>query len=409
MSIIFIGLVLVLFSLYLTKDILNPVVIGTLPMLLAVFLHNLEWSDYYINNESSIIYIVYLIPIILSLGMLTSFLYLINNKKVLFNLSTYNLLININAKKISQLILGILFIILVVFAVESTVQTPPLFSHSPTSAYLNYGLPIIHHFITFIYIAIFLSVIYQIKTGRKVYVFFTTFLAIGLFTILMTRMQILFIFIILFFSYYYIYRLPIRKILFYLVLLLIGFYFIFAILGSLRTSLIDSTDYYYRLAKFNQDNFDSMFVQFYLYITVNIQNLYLFISNYNNMSLGGYLIMDMFPLLKPQLLFNIDFANYRVQEGLTTFMFGKVFYIDFGYFFFFFIYIFGFLLGYFYSVMYKNIILFSIYIVVIAKSILMLFFSDVFFSTNNLILIIFTISFVNYINKKKVRFNANNI
>lgn len=399
LSIVFISLTFILYSIKISKDIFNPLMLFVLPILIAIVLHSLQLSDYYIHNDKTVMLSLYLIPIVFSLGYI---LFFIIRKNTSFNLE-YNILQSkINAERLHKAIILINTMAILVFLIESQIVTPALISNTPTYSYMHFGLPVLHHFVNLLLLSISLSVVnYKLFNKKKLF-YFTLLLTLLVFTFIMARMMIVLTLLIVFFTFYYFSKKNYIKFLMYSIIIILIFYYGFTFLGELRTLTSLNDDYFYDIANFNDRNYPSSFVQLYIYLTVNIQNLYNLLVMNVNYYFGMYTFFNILPLLNPNNLFGINFIDFQVNEGLTTFMFGRLFILDFAYCFLFFIFLFGYFIAYlYYNFMKLKIFFIFFYLVVVIKGVIMAFFSDALFGSSFLINAIVILITAKYIKMRK--------
>lgn len=382
-----------------SKDLFNPLVIFVLPIATEVFLFSLKLSSYYTNTDLITLIFIFLIPLSFSLGYLSYAAMIPTRSKP----ATFLADNNISLRRLKFIIIIINLLALIVFFVESALVKPALISNSPTEAYMNFGLPVIHHFVNLLMLTLPLSVIYKRKTRKNFLFVFAFILSITIYTFIMARLQIIIVIFISFLSHYYI--TGIRKktwIAFILVsLLFVGF--IFPVLGVIRTNIDSSGNmqYFFDLAGMNPNKYSLGFAQIYMYSTISLKNLINVIENFKGTYFGTYSFVNFIPLLKPEYLFDIKLNDYREQVGLTTFMFGKSLYIDFKYFMHIPIFILGSISAYIYKKSRDNQIFFMlIYIVVLSRVLLISFFSDSLVGSNVVIYFVAIVLVCKYVSVK---------
>jgi oligosaccharide repeat unit polymerase len=350
------------------------------PYTLGILLHSLGFSDFYNKNLIISVVIVYSMPLFLSVGILLALT--VNGDRL-----TDSRVLNLDNLQNYSINFRVLFLIFTtVFLLETAIFGIPLFAGSPTLAYMNYGLPVIHHLITLIYFTIIFLVALKLskKIGRLKFLF--VFLAaITVFILILARMQLLNVILIALFSYYYFANLKTGKVVFYGSLVVIFFLTSFTFLGEIRTNAV--SDYFVTLGQINNEAIYP-FAQIYIYLTISIQNFIQLVTDIEYFTLGAYTFLSMTPLVDPSDLLPINLSNFKSSPGLTTFAMGSSFYIDFGIFSYIILFLLGYLSGYFY-VQFRlgNILATLCYLGILVRVLIYGFFYDGFFVTNTIILL----------------------
>lgn len=378
---LFIYFSLIVISCFKTKDILNPIVLFLAPYSAAILLHFIGFSDYYLNNSPVSVAIVYCMPMFFSVGILIA-IYSNPNK-----LNSTNALrrSGLESYHINFNVVFLLFVM--VFLLETAIFGIPFFSGSPTLAYMNYGLPVIHHLITVIYFVIIFMLALKLSNRiSSLKIIFVILLALVIFVLIFARMQAMNVILTALITYYYFYKVPYRKVIFYGLTILVCCGIAFSFLGNLRTGGI--SDYYVALGEINNESIYP-FAQLYIYITISIQNFINLVSNFESFSFGAYSLFKIIPLVDAGETLQIHLSDYMASPGLTTFSLGSSLYVDLGVFSSIAFIFAGYLVGYFYTLFRGgNVFATLCYLGILSRLLIYGFFYDGLFVTNTIILLV---------------------
>ncbi|MDC0174116.1 oligosaccharide repeat unit polymerase [Pseudomonadales bacterium] len=384
-----IALVCFLLSLYLalivisclkTRDILNPIVLFLAPYSVAILLHFMSFSDFYIENSPISVAVVYCMPMFMSAGILLAIL-VNSNKLSAVRSSNWAKLHNYD---INFKVVFLLFVM--VFLLESTIFGVPFFSASPTYAYMNYGLPVIHHLITLVYFVVIFMVALRLSNRiGSLKVIVVIILALVIFVLIFARMQALNVILTGLISYYYFYGLRPRKVMFYGLIIFVSCATAFTFLGNLRTGGI--SDHFVILGQINSEAIHP-FAQLYIYLTISIQNFINLVSNIDSFKFGAYSLYSIVPLVNAGDVLQVNFSDYRASPGLTTFSLGSSFYVDFGVLSYLALALAGYLVGHFYVLFRSGSVFATLcYLGIFSRLLIYGFFYDGLFVTNSIILL----------------------
>lgn len=369
---------------------LNPIIVLLAPLLIACNLYLWQLSSFYHFNLSDLV-IVFSGYIALLIGYYLVSFSSLKSKKL--RPSSFRSIPGIQYLKLIKIIsfLGVL-----VFAVESFIITPPLLSDTPTFNYMNFGLPVLHHFIGLLKINAFLSVMLYRNTGRLKHLVYPGLVAITIFVLIMARLMVIEYLIILIITNWHYTRkkISLKKVTF---LLLFGFscWVFFVQLGNIRTGNL-SRMYMEEITGIASDVPD-VFIFPYMYLTVGIQNMVNLVNSVDNYGYGAVLMSDVLPLVNFEGIAGVEsLEKFRVHKGLTTFIFGAGFYRDFGVFFIVPMSLVGYWIKMFHLRVDKNSFYRILYFCYIFPGIFLFFFTDSLINTQLLIGIIVAY----YINKK---------
>jgi hypothetical protein len=236
----------------------------------------------------------------------------------------------INLSRLKSAIIFFIFAALITFVIESVFVFPPFLSKTPTRNYMNFGLPLIHHFVGLLTFNSVLTLLYLKITGKRKYFFINLFFALVLYFLIMARLMILNVLVVSFITYFIVFSIKIRAFtIFKIVISCVILFYGFIILGDLRLGGIGE-DYIYYMTKVNFNQVPPSLAFPYIYITVGIQNTINVIENYEQIYFGGLTVTNLLPLVKIEHLTNsTGLIEFQVQEGLTTFIMGTKDFLDF--------------------------------------------------------------------------------
>jgi oligosaccharide repeat unit polymerase len=305
------------------RDLFSPILAVIFPIIFSVGLYLMQWSSYYKFESISLVFLL-LIFSTFTVGFMTVRFARSSTTNVSYKINYDSL----NANRLRKVIHFLLYSAILTFIIESIIVFPPLLSNTPTFNYMNFGLPIIHHFISLLKLNCVLTIIYFKITGKKKLLFINLFVAILFYLLIMARLMIINFFLISFISYFIIFRIHIKKttfikILFVSFLLLLGFIF----LGDLRLGNVGE-NYIYNISRVDFTKIPAPLALPYIYITVGIQNAINVIESYNSIYYGSITLTSLSPLIN----INPGLKAFQVTDGLTTFIFGTKAFLDFHYF-----------------------------------------------------------------------------
>jgi oligosaccharide repeat unit polymerase len=370
-----------------TRDILNPIIIFSIPFLIAIVLHSLSLSDFYISNYLINSFVAFLIPIFFAIGALMPLLVSSFSNLTLFELKKKH-----HKGYYTNVVLAtILFVGVTVL--EGNIYGFPIFSNSPTHAYTTYGFPVLHHLTSLAYFAIVLVILtVRVSIASKLFASFILILALLSFFPLLARMMLLNLFIVLLFSIYYFYSWSGRQVLFFGLIVVAAFLALFIYIGLFRAST-DSFSLFNELAKINCDCLGP-FSMVYLYLTISLQNTINLISEHEKLYFGLNTITSLLPLVSLSDLTSLDLNNYRASRGLTTFIFGTGLYLDFGVLSLVPIFFVGVISSLVYILFRQGRLFFTlVYLCGLVRSLIFGFFSDTLFTTSLVVTLIFSLIF----------------
>jgi len=379
------------FSLFLLITILlisksrftHPIFAIFLPISMSWILYSLQLSRFYWYNSSGVI-LIFISFAFFIIGFVLSYP---NSNCHKIEFRKYN----VSVLKLKHTIQILTVITILVFVLESIIVKPPLLSESPTKNYMEFGLPILHHFISLYKIIGFLTVLYYLKTKRKFLLIFCFIIAITMYTLLLARMMIINYIVIILISFIILRnkRINIKQVSF-ISILACFFLALFIVLGELRLAGVGE-EYLRTLSGVYNNNIPSSLVLPYIYFSVSNQNMLLLIENFSDFDFGLGILSSLLPVVDINIFETYAIKNFQVSDGLTTFTLGASAFKSFGYFYPLFFLFLGGLVSYFYRKSSKNLSFQIFYVTFLYPVLVFSFFSDSLLSTSFLIFLVSSI------------------
>ena len=385
-----------LIHLLIKRDLLSPESFIALPIFSALFFYSLMLSDYYVKDNLSFLFLI-LCYCALILGFFITPANRYKHKN-----STTIIIKGINLYRLLIVIKFLMVMAVITFIIESVVVTPPLLSNTPNKNYMSFGLPLIHHFISLLLLNIPLTYIYMKATGVKKYVWINIIISFFIFILLTQRLSLLMVSIISFVSYVYFNRRFLSIKFGVLILLFLSlFLLLFIFIGEARLGGVGK-DFIFELTKVDPDTVPHTLALPYIYISSGVQNTINLFSGLPQHYYGSILIINTIPLVSPDLFFDFNPLDHQVVINFTTFIFPKLFILDFGFLAPLVCFVFSIVL----KAMYKkalegNIWSLIFYLSYVVPQGMFLFFSDNFFNSSLSIYLFASIIISSFIKGKK--------
>ena len=350
-------------------EIFSPEVLLPVPMLLAIIAYSLGLSDFY---ESRGLELLYLYQNILFF-VFGCFLVRAPAK---FQLS-------INMKRLPVAVVGTALLACSAFLLIASFKEVPYFSPTPNQAYVNFGLPIISHFVNLFFIAGALAVLNFKSTGNYFLLGFVVVLATAVYSVMTQRLSL----IILVISIVGIYLSSVHKPRFFLMLLVamstvLCFLGMFIVIESVRLAGVWS-GYKIFVSGVSQDWLPEFLVLPYMYLTSGVASALILISELEFFGYGSAMIQSVVPFGSSWVhSFADDRALYQVAPSFTTLSFPAQLFLDFGYFSVFTALLLGVVSRFLYDRGKRRIEYALFYYVYVAPKLTFSFFSDGFFSSS---------------------------
>jgi len=387
---IFIFILVILFLI--KKDILSPEFTLTAPIFIALFFYSLMLSEYYYEDIQSFLFLLFCYIFFLG-GFFVIGLNRQKNKRYVFLFMR-----KINSKRLLVVIKAIMILAVVTMIIESIVVTPPLLSMTPNKNYMNFGLPLIHHFISLLTLNIPLTFIYFKATGVKKFIWYNACISCVIFILLTQRLSLLLVLLVLLFSYVFFNKkfFSIKSFLLLSVFFMCFLWF-FIIMGEARLGNVGE-GFIANLTKTDQNILPPSLALPYIYVSSGVQNTINLLVNLPQYYFGSYMAVNIAPLITPKLFFSFDPVVYQVVINFNTFIFPKSFILDFGLLAPIACFIFAALI----KLIYKNSLNGSVWSVIFFLSYalpqgMFLFFSDNFFNSSLLIYLIASLAISSFI------------